>query len=375
MAVMDSLYFDTSLHGDPLGFVNEDGVLDSLYPTSDLPSQVYHFNGNMDTNLDFWDGTSTSDLVDPRQTFNTALAMDSGLGINLFPQHPAPYLEPFQPTNRPITERTNATIDPGREMRKRKVTTNDDSQPDDDSAKPAPKKRRSRKRKPPPTPAEAEAKRQNFLRRNRAAAAKCRQKNREKVNGIQEKKIALETEHKILLMELEQAREQVDTLRQLVSMHVDCDHPEITRWRQDGGDLNPLAPQRPGLDLKMFQNPAEPTEEDGDRSDRSNSVDSMGDDQELDIETSDLQHEVPSVSFAFTGSIEDEPCRPSTVKVKRELPSPPDSAIDVSSPNTQTVDGKGGGFMKAAGQTSLPSYEALNKEFQEVQQFSRAVGW
>jgi hypothetical protein len=95
------------------------------------------------------------------------------------------------------------------------------------------KKRRSRKKKAPLPPAVKEEKRRVFLAKNRIAASKCREKNRQKWERIQEQCVELEAENKVLKERWREMKDEMEGLKKLVAEHRKCGGREMDRWIEE----------------------------------------------------------------------------------------------------------------------------------------------
>jgi hypothetical protein len=91
------------------------------------------------------------------------------------------------------------------------------------------KKIRGRKRKKTAEEVE-EAKRENFLERNRLAASKCRQKKKEWEADLQETKHGLECQNSRLHMEYSGLLGQVTAMKNELMNHANCNDRNIDRW-------------------------------------------------------------------------------------------------------------------------------------------------
>jgi len=67
-----------------------------------------------------------------------------------------------------------------------------------------------------------EDKRKNFLERNRQAALKCRQRKKQWLNSLQSKVEYLTTDNETLTATIQQLREEIGTLRNILMSHKDC---------------------------------------------------------------------------------------------------------------------------------------------------------
>jgi hypothetical protein len=206
----DALLFDNSFDSNsPQPNSNPDG----LYSYDIQPSMggyVFDYPSSKSGNL------MSAGPIDPHIVFNQSGILNGDLYEDSF----APQAQNYEVSSTPTT---NSTSPDGNKETPRRIsceTSMADSKSEHGSTA-LPKKRRNRKRKPEPTPAEEAAKRKKFLERNRVAAGKCREKNRNRVGDIKAKLAALETENAILQLELRNTRDKVDGLRKLVMMHVD----------------------------------------------------------------------------------------------------------------------------------------------------------
>ncbi|KAJ4146878.1 hypothetical protein LMH87_001437 [Akanthomyces muscarius] len=84
----------------------------------------------------------------------------------------------------------------------------------------------------------ADKRRRRKLERNRAAASKCRQRKKEWQDGLERKKIALETTYKALRSETKDLMEEVAQLKHLVMGHAACGDANIDNWiRNEAGNF------------------------------------------------------------------------------------------------------------------------------------------
>ena len=217
----DTLLTDALLFGNPFegSSVQQDSNLASPYPF-DFESLLEGYqNNNPSSNQ----GDFAPDLVNPYLVIDSSSTTTGKLYNDEF-------LPPYQ-----LAESTDARSAPIVNSNSIKVeeeahtpcSAATDSK-SEDNVPASPKKRRNRKRKAQPTPAEKDAKRQKFLARNRVAATKCRAKNRQRMDYIQDKYAALETENAILQLELSNTKDEIENLRKLVMMHRECNHPNLS---------------------------------------------------------------------------------------------------------------------------------------------------
>lgn len=89
------------------------------------------------------------------------------------------------------------------------------------------KKRRTRKKKAPLPPAVKEEKRRAFLERNRQAARKCREKNRQRWDRIQGRCLDLEAQNTVLKERGHELKADVERLSKLVREHRECGDKEM----------------------------------------------------------------------------------------------------------------------------------------------------
>ncbi|OCK84690.1 hypothetical protein K432DRAFT_378342 [Lepidopterella palustris CBS 459.81] len=117
----------------------------------------------------------------------------------------------------------------------------------EDSGTTVPKKRRQRKRKRQLTPAKEGAKRRKFLERNSLAASKCWQKKG--------KKKGLEAENRLLKLQLGEARDEVNTLKNFIIMHASCNHLTLSSWIENEAMRTAVYPT-PALGISNQISPA-----------------------------------------------------------------------------------------------------------------------
>jgi hypothetical protein len=125
----------------------------------------------------------------------------------------------------------------------------------EDSGTTVPKKRRQRKRKRQLTPAEEEAKHRKFLERNRLAASKCRQKKKKQTDHLEEKKTILEGENRLLKLQLGEARDEVNILKNFIMMHASYNHITLSSWIENEAICTAVYPT-PALGLSNLISPA-----------------------------------------------------------------------------------------------------------------------
>ncbi|KAF4975385.1 hypothetical protein FZEAL_7836 [Fusarium zealandicum] len=73
-------------------------------------------------------------------------------------------------------------------------------------------------------------KRNKFLKRNRIAASKCRQKKKEWVNNLEETRYGLEHQHSSLQMEYNGLVDEVSRMKTQLMQHAACNDPNIDQW-------------------------------------------------------------------------------------------------------------------------------------------------
>lgn len=77
---------------------------------------------------------------------------------------------------------------------------------------------------------ESGIKRTEYLERNRVAASKCRQKNKERVHDLAERKGALETKHTTLQREYNTLLNDKNEIGRLLMAHARCNDRNIDQW-------------------------------------------------------------------------------------------------------------------------------------------------
>ncbi|KAF4991715.1 hypothetical protein FDECE_13946 [Fusarium decemcellulare] len=75
-----------------------------------------------------------------------------------------------------------------------------------------------------------DAKRNKFLKRNRIAASKCRQKKKEWVNNLEETRHGLEHQHSNLQMEYNGLVDEVSRMKTQLMQHAACNDANINQW-------------------------------------------------------------------------------------------------------------------------------------------------
>jgi hypothetical protein len=106
-------------------------------------------------------------------------------------------------------------------------------------AEPATKPRRRRASKEPSLKEEDEdeddglddsGKRSKFLKRNRIAASKCRQKKKEWVNQLQDTRVGLENENNALHRQYNGLVDELSTIKNQLMQHASCNDANIDQW-------------------------------------------------------------------------------------------------------------------------------------------------
>lgn len=82
----------------------------------------------------------------------------------------------------------------------------------------------------------ADKRRRRKLERNRAAASKCRQRKKEWQDGLERKKIELESRYKSLHSEVKELMEEVAQLKNFVMAHAACNDANIDDWIRNEAD-------------------------------------------------------------------------------------------------------------------------------------------
>lgn len=90
------------------------------------------------------------------------------------------------------------------------------------------KRRQCEKKKEQPSQAELEAKRRNFLDRNRTAARKCRQKKKDEIDSLGEKRLQLESKNAALRMQLDALRCELKFCKDAVMAHASCNYLDVS---------------------------------------------------------------------------------------------------------------------------------------------------
>ncbi|KAF4470680.1 transcription factor [Fusarium albosuccineum] len=75
-----------------------------------------------------------------------------------------------------------------------------------------------------------DTKRNKFLKRNRIAASKCRQKKKEWVNNLEETRYGLEHQHSNLQMEYNGLVDEVSRMKTQLMQHAACNDANINQW-------------------------------------------------------------------------------------------------------------------------------------------------
>ncbi|KAL6922779.1 hypothetical protein FSST1_000053 [Fusarium sambucinum] len=74
------------------------------------------------------------------------------------------------------------------------------------------------------------AKRSKFLKRNRIAASKCRQKKKEWVSNLEDTRYSLEHENNILHKQYNGLVDELSTVKNQLMMHASCNDANINQW-------------------------------------------------------------------------------------------------------------------------------------------------
>ncbi|KAM3507216.1 hypothetical protein MY10362_001880 [Beauveria mimosiformis] len=82
----------------------------------------------------------------------------------------------------------------------------------------------------------ADKRRKRNLERNRAAASKCRQRKKQWQDGLERKKMELETRYKALHGEAKDLMEEVAQLKNFVMAHAACNDANIDDWIRNEAD-------------------------------------------------------------------------------------------------------------------------------------------
>ncbi|KAM3550369.1 hypothetical protein MY1884_008280 [Beauveria asiatica] len=82
----------------------------------------------------------------------------------------------------------------------------------------------------------ADKRRKRNLERNRAAASKCRQRKKQWQDGLEHKKMELETRYKALHGEAKNLMEEVAQLKNFVMAHAACNDANIDDWIRNEAD-------------------------------------------------------------------------------------------------------------------------------------------
>ena len=84
--------------------------------------------------------------------------------------------------------------------------------------------------------ASVDKRRRRNLERNRAAASKCRQRKKQWQDGLERKKIELESRYKSLHSEVKELMEEVAQLKNFVMAHAACNDANIDDWIRNEAD-------------------------------------------------------------------------------------------------------------------------------------------
>ncbi|KAJ4015352.1 hypothetical protein NW766_005691 [Fusarium irregulare] len=74
------------------------------------------------------------------------------------------------------------------------------------------------------------AKRNKFLKRNRIAASKCRQKKKEWVSGLEDTRYGLEHENNVLHKQYNGLVDELSTIKNQLMQHASCNDANINQW-------------------------------------------------------------------------------------------------------------------------------------------------
>lgn len=117
------------------------------------------------------------------------------------------------------TQRQLATVEPGakppprRRISKEPSLQEEDEEEDDDDPGP-----------------EGSDKRDKFLKRNRIAASKCRQKKKEWVSNLEDTRYSLEHENNFLHKQYNVLVDELSTIKNQLMEHASCNDPNINQW-------------------------------------------------------------------------------------------------------------------------------------------------
>ena len=131
-----------------------------------------------------------------------------------------------------------------------------------------PRKQRGQKANVAADEAEGGEKRSTFLKKNRMAASKCRQKKKEYISDLEETKLGLEQQNSYLQREFYGLLEVVYQMKNKLISHTGCKDPNIDRWVQNearkfvegaqSSGASQTAPVDGSLHTRRFSAPAFP---------------------------------------------------------------------------------------------------------------------
>lgn len=81
-----------------------------------------------------------------------------------------------------------------------------------------------------------EKRRRQNQERNRTAASRCRQRKKQWQDGLERRRIELESRRKALHLETEELLEEVDHLKNFVMAHAACNDAKIDNWISNEAD-------------------------------------------------------------------------------------------------------------------------------------------
>lgn len=176
-----------------------------------------------------WDGTEETtgideaDVIQPQPMYvQPGLYADDDddilMGLRDRTRKTAPVTPDLLHSKRPTSSLKSESSQSSRLSRSTNITPPD----------PEPRKKRIRKTKIKSEP--EDDKRDQFLERNRIAASKCREKKKQYVSGLEERKMGLENQRAQLQVEYNNLVAEVGTLKHTLMTHGKCNDPNIDTW-------------------------------------------------------------------------------------------------------------------------------------------------
>jgi hypothetical protein len=219
----------------------------SSEPYAQYPQYLYSYddcNHAADDNTAFGNSIDPgSGLIDQFLVSDPSNTVDDKLDTSLLPQRSEDVLAIVLQTSKPIAphiKRSNATADKKAEGSQFRASLR--SGCSETGVKP----RRGRREERPLARVKTGEKRRKLLERNCVAANKYRERKSEQVASLQEKKVALERENTRMKLQWTQIKDEIDNLKDMVMMHMLCNHPELSSKSEDAEMITDIPTQAVG---------------------------------------------------------------------------------------------------------------------------------